>query len=91
VLVLLLGLLAAEAAAQGCAMCGTALGPDDPVTRAFGWSILFLMAAPYTILGLAAGWLYLSTRRTSDRRRTVVVDLARTARVRAAQRGGDLP
>src|SRR5262249_26413423 len=48
--------LAPDAFAQGCAMCGTAFIKDDPVTRAFNWSVLFLIAMPYTIFGLAAGW-----------------------------------
>src|SRR5262249_57261587 len=51
---------ASGAMAQGCAMCGTAFAADDPVTRAFNWSVLFLIAMPYTIFGLAAGWLVLA-------------------------------
>jgi len=62
--VLLASLLrAADAAAQGCAMCGTALGANGARTRAFQWSILFLMAVPYVLAGGFAGWLYLAARR----------------------------
>ena len=43
---------AADVLAQACAMCGSALS-DDPLGRAISWSILFLMAAPYTIVGTA--------------------------------------
>ena len=51
-------LLASDAAAQGCAMCRTALGSaDDPVAQGFYWSILFMMAAPYTIVASLGGWL----------------------------------
>jgi hypothetical protein len=71
-------LAAGEALAQGCAMCGTAFTPDDPVTRAFSWSVLFLMAMPYTVFGLAAGWLFLAHRRRAGRRRAEVITLART-------------
>src|SRR5262249_9046385 len=38
---------AADVLAQACAMCGSALS-DDPLGRAISWSIIFLMAAPYT-------------------------------------------
>ena len=50
-------------------MCGTAFTHDDPVTRAFNWSVLFLIAMPYTVFGLAAGWLFLAHRRRGGRRR----------------------
>jgi hypothetical protein len=75
---------AAEVLAQGCAMCGTAFTPDDPVTRAFSWSVLFLIAMPYTVFGLAAGWLFLAHRRQSARRRAEVLTLPRTRPVPAA-------
>lgn len=54
----------ADALAQGCAMCKTALdGPMDPTTEAFNVSSLFLMAAPYTVVGTVGVWMYLSARR----------------------------
>jgi hypothetical protein len=47
-----------EVLAQGCAMCRTALGDgDDPLTRGFYWSVLLLMAAPYTVFAIIGGWL----------------------------------
>lgn len=49
--------------AQGCAMCGTVIGKDDPRASGFLWSVIFLMATPYVVGGLVAGWLYLATRR----------------------------
>ena len=64
--------------AQGCARCGTAFNHDDPVARAFNWSVLFLIAMPYTVFGLAAGWLFLAHRRRSGRRRADVIVLRRT-------------
>ena len=54
---------AADAFAQACAMCGSAFGADDPVGRAISWSILFLMAAPYVIVGTVAGLLLFVHRR----------------------------
>ena len=54
----------ADALAQGCAMCKTALdGPVDPLTEAFNVSSLFLMATPYTIVGTVAAWIYIASRR----------------------------
>ena len=34
---------------------------------AFSWSILFLMAAPYAVVGAAAGWLFYQYRRAGRR------------------------
>jgi hypothetical protein len=80
---LLAGVVVAAAAAwptsvlaQGCAMCGTALH-DDPLGRAISWSVLFLIAAPYTIVGTVGGWLYYSHRHATGRRRAAVIPLAR--------------
>jgi hypothetical protein len=76
-----------EALAEACVMCGTATSPDDPVTRAFSWSVLFLIAMPYTVFGLAAGWLILANRRRSGRRRGRVVVLPRVRPVPAPSAG----
>ncbi len=81
--------------AQSCAMCGTALA-DDPLGRAFSWSILFLMAAPYTIFGAIGGWLFFTYRRALGRRRAAVIDLGETGRRTRqpgfdGETGGDLP
>jgi hypothetical protein len=72
------GVVVGAVDALGCAMCGTALTPDDPMTRAFSWSVLFLIAMPYTIFGVAAGWLLLAHRRRGDRRRGDVIPLPQT-------------
>jgi len=86
---------ASRALAQSCAMCGTALA-DDPLGRAFSWSILFLMAAPYTIFGTIAGWIFFTYRRALGRRRAAVIDLAETGRrtrrpTGGEETGGDIP
>jgi hypothetical protein len=79
-------LLAAHSAwAQSCAMCGSSFGPNDPVTRAFSWSILFLMATPYAIVGLIGAYLYFTYRRSPGRRAAGV-----SPRPSTEQRQGDL-
>jgi hypothetical protein len=60
--------------AVGCPMCSAAL-EHDPVAEAFNWSILFLIAVPYTLLTLAGLWLYVSHRRAVTGRRASVIKL----------------
>jgi hypothetical protein len=72
---------ALPAGAQACAMCGSALS-DDPLGRAFNWSILFMMAVPYTVIGAAGAWLYYMHRRAPDRHRGDVIDLVAAGRSR---------
>jgi hypothetical protein len=86
----LLGLLgpgASHALAQGCAMCGTAL-KDDQLGRAFGWSVLFLIAAPYSIVGILGGYIFYAYWRPALRRRASVIDLFKTGRL-GRRPGGD--
>ena len=49
--------LALPTIALSCAVCLTGASANDPVTDAFNWSVLFLMAMPYTVVGSVAGWL----------------------------------
>ena len=54
-------------------MCASSFEPNDPATKAFNTSILFLMIAPYAIFFSALGcvvWLY--RRNLADRRAPVV-------------------
>jgi hypothetical protein len=60
----IVSMLLAPGLAHACAVCLTGAG-DDPVTDAFNWSVLFLMAAPYTVVGAVAGWLVYAKRRTA--------------------------
>ena len=86
----LLGLLgpgASHALAQGCAMCGTAL-MDDQLGQAFGWSVLFLIAAPYSVVGLLGGYIFYAYWRPGARRRASVIDLFKTGRL-ARRPGGE--
>ena len=48
-----------------CAVCVT--GASDPVTDAFNWSVLFLMAMPYLVVGSIAGGLFYVHRRAAKR------------------------
>lgn len=58
-----LAFVATRAAAQGCAMCGSSVTPDDPLAGALNTSVLFLMATPYTLVGAVALWLFVQHRR----------------------------
>ena len=78
---------AGHALAQSCAMCLASFGDNDPTARAFSWSILFLMAAPYSIVGTVAGWLFLAHRRNPGR----VIDLAPLRQPAPEAPGGDVP
>jgi hypothetical protein len=84
----LLGPGASHVLAQGCAMCGTAI-KDDPTGRAISWSVLFLIAAPYTVVGLIGGYIFYSYRRAAADRRASVIELFRTRRL-AGRPGGDI-
>jgi len=55
-----------RSAAHACAVClsGSA---DDPLTDAFNWSVLFLMAMPYTVLGSIGVFLFYNYRRSAKR------------------------
>ncbi|MCZ6625182.1 MAG: hypothetical protein O7B35_13295 [Deltaproteobacteria bacterium] len=55
-------------AVQACAVCLTGAAGADPIADAFNWSILFLMAMPYTIVGSIGGWLFYAHRRATEKR-----------------------
>lgn len=56
-------LVAGDATAQGCAMCKTALGgPGDPLARGINTSIYFMMAMPFALFAVVAGWLFYAFR-----------------------------
>ena len=86
-LLALLGPGASHALAQGCAMCGTAL-KDDTLGRAFSWSVLFLIAAPYSVVGLLGGYIFYAHWRPDARRRASVIDLFKRGRP-GRRPGGD--
>lgn len=51
----------APALVDACAVCLTGAG-DDALTEAFNWSVLFLMATPYTVVGAIVGCLIYAKR-----------------------------
>lgn len=73
-------LAATRAFAQGCAMCGSSVTPDDPLAKALNASVLFLMATPYTLVGSVALWLFVQHRRRSPRSGGAVIALPRAHR-----------
>jgi hypothetical protein len=62
----LMALLAHPLTVEACAVCVT--GAGDATTDAFNWSVLFLMAAPYLVVGTIAGGLFLAYRRSAAKR-----------------------
>jgi hypothetical protein len=59
----LTALIANPLAIQACSVCVT--GAGDPTTDAFNWSVLFLMATPYAVVGSIAGGLFFAYRRAA--------------------------
>ena len=55
-------------AAHACAVCINGAA-GDRLTDAFNWSVLFLMAMPYTILFSVIGFFFYSYRRAEKRAR----------------------
>lgn len=62
-----LALILVPALAGACSVCVT--GDNDPTANAFNWSVLFLMATPYTVVGSIAGWLFFKFRRAAAKPR----------------------
>ena len=64
-------LAAPEAAAQGCAMCGTAISSSkDPLAKGMFVSIIVMLAIPNLLVVSIGGWVYYMYRRaaiTGDR------------------------
>lgn len=59
-------LIANPLSVRACAVCVSGVG--DPTADAFNWSVLFLMAAPYLVVGSIAGGLFLAYRRSAAKR-----------------------
>jgi hypothetical protein len=64
-LMLLGGLLARSPLASACAVCLT--GADGAVADAYDWSVLFLMATPYLVMGSIAAYLVYAYRRAAGK------------------------
>ena len=60
--VLILVMLIAPISIEACPACKTL---DDPIAKGFNFSILFLMAMPFTVFGVIGGTVYLQYRRAN--------------------------
>ena len=47
---------------EACPGCKTL---DDPIGKGFNWSILFLIAMPFTVFGVISGTIFLHYRRAN--------------------------
>ncbi len=61
--------VAATAVVQVCAVWANGASADDAVSDAYNWSVLFLMAMPYVVMGSVAGWIFYFYRRGERRRK----------------------
>jgi hypothetical protein len=61
-----LALAPAAVVAQGCAMCATAVAPNE--ARGMNISILFLMSMPFLLTASVGGWLWYSFWQSGRRR-----------------------
>jgi hypothetical protein len=61
--VLLVAPFARAPLAGACAVCLT--GADGGAGDAYKWSVVFLMAAPYIVMGSVAGYLFYAYRRAA--------------------------
>ncbi|TMA13418.1 MAG: hypothetical protein E6J89_01465 [Deltaproteobacteria bacterium] len=71
VLLVALGLalvLIVPAVTFACSVCLGGADGYDPLTDAFNWSVLFLMAMPYAVVGSIAGWIFYSYRSAVKKR-----------------------
>ena len=48
---------------EACPLCKSI---GDPIARGFNWSILFLMAMPFTVFGLIGGSIFYTYRRANN-------------------------
>jgi hypothetical protein len=55
------------ALAHACSVCLT--GDSGPMGDAYNWSVLFLMATPYTVMGCVGAWLVYKYRRAAAKQR----------------------
>ncbi len=59
----------APAIAHACSVCLT--GDSGPMGDAYNWSILFLMATPYSVMGCVGTWLVYKYRRAATKEKRV--------------------
>ena len=54
---------------RACSVCLT--GDSGPMGDAYNWSILFLMATPYAVMGCVGAWLVYKVRRAAAQEKRV--------------------
>ena len=54
--ILVLVILVVPVSLEACPGCKDL---DDPINKGFNWSILFMMAMPFTVFGIVGGTVYL--------------------------------
>ena len=54
--VLILAMLSVPMSVDACPACKTL---DDPIGKGFNWSILFMIAMPFTVFGVIGGTIFL--------------------------------
>jgi hypothetical protein len=54
--------------ARACSVCLS--GDSGPIADAYNWSVLFLMATPYTVIGSLGGWFVYKYRRAAKQQRS---------------------
>ena len=64
-----MAVICAPAIAHACSVCLT--GDSGPMGDAYNWSILFLMATPYTVMGCVGTWLVYKYRRATAKEKRV--------------------
>ncbi len=60
-------IICAPALAHACSVCLT--GDSGPMADAYNWSVLFLMATPYAVMGAVGAWLAYKYRRGAKENR----------------------
>jgi uncharacterized membrane protein len=86
ILLVLVVVVAVASIAEACPSCKQALAENDPgqnrVAQGYFWSILFMMAMPFTIVGTFGTCAYVQIRRA----RSQAESLAETGDHRATKR-----
>ena len=67
-----MAVIRAPGLAHACSVCLT--GDSGPMGDAYNWSVLFLMATPYTVMGCVGGWLVYKYRRAAAKEERVEGD-----------------
>ena len=67
--IFVIGLLASivPVSLEACPACKDL---DEPIARGFNWSVLFMMAMPFTVFGIIGGSVFYHYRRTNRELKT---------------------